>query len=227
MYSCKYVLLPLWPRCPWKRDFNIHKSFSWLNKGLMNWDSANSVFILPPFQGRFHELKRLFPDWYFRYGTDGQGVLTNIQNTLLSVNRTHVVHKKKMCFVGEWSRRVKKNVCGKLTAIFILTSKHENRSSDASVNCNCALICICEWSDVTQRDDEPGWGGTRPTVFRGEKGKKMSSFRSWRLDKKRLSVELQTTGWGKLFHQPEQKKENSGKERHLERAQSGEVEHTS
>lgn len=55
----------------------------------------------------------------------------------------------------------------------------------------------------------------------------MSSFRSWRLDKKRLSVELQTTGWGKLFHQPEQKKENSGKERHLERAQSGEVEHAS
>lgn len=50
----------------------------------------------------------------------------------------------------------------------------------------------------------------------------MSSFRSWHFDKKRLSAELQTTGWGKLFHQPEQKKENSGKERHLERAESRE-----
>lgn len=157
MYSCKYVLLPVWPGRPWKRDFTINESFKWLNKGLMNWDPANSVFILPAFQGWFCAFKQLFLDWYFRYGTDGQDVLTNIQNTLLSVNRTHVAHNKKVCFVGEWSRRAK-NGRGKFMPIFILISKHENRSSDVSVNCNYALICPNEWSDRPQRDPEPGWG---------------------------------------------------------------------
>lgn len=42
----------------------------------------------------------------------------------------------------------------------------------------------------------------------------MSSFRSWRSDKNRPRAELQTTGWGREFQQPGQRRNAAGR-RHV------------
>lgn len=182
--SCKYVSLPLWPRRPQKRDFNINESFKWLNKGLMHWGSANSALILPALPGRFHEFKQLFLDWYFRYGADGRRVLTNIGNTPLSVNRTHVVYEKKVCFVGEWSRGAK-NVRGKLTPFSYF---HVQTWQQKQWCAHKLQLCFNLHLRVVRRNPARrlGGGGHQADCFHSRKRKKMSSFRSWRLDKKRL-----------------------------------------
>lgn len=56
----------------------------------------------------------------------------------------------------------------------------------------------------------------RPPVFPergGSEKKKMSSFRPWHFDKKRLSAKLQTTGWGKHSFTSQMRKRRKKREK--------------
>lgn len=56
----------------------------------------------------------------------------------------------------------------------------------------------------------------QPRCFQSRK-KKISSFKSWHFDKKRLSAELQTTGWGRhCFTSQTREKEKREKQREHE-----------